>query len=161
MPEREQPRHPQAWFLTWTTYGTWLHGDARGWRDRKDDYYPGKHKTDPLLEARRRKQLKHAPITLTDAMRTAVEFAIREVCDYRGWHLSAINVRTNHVHCVVIAAKAAEDVLRDFKAYATRRLRRDGLIAAGMEIWTEGGDKDLLTSEGAVAAVVEYVLLGQ
>jgi hypothetical protein len=20
-----------AYFITWTTYGTWLHGDARGW----------------------------------------------------------------------------------------------------------------------------------
>jgi hypothetical protein len=22
--------YPLAWFITWTTYGTWLHGDARG-----------------------------------------------------------------------------------------------------------------------------------
>ena len=22
--------YPMAWFMTWTTYGTWLHGDARG-----------------------------------------------------------------------------------------------------------------------------------
>ena len=26
---------PLAYFLTWTTYGTWLPGDERGW-SRKD-----------------------------------------------------------------------------------------------------------------------------
>ena len=26
---------PLAYFLTWTTYGTWLPGDERGWVKRK------------------------------------------------------------------------------------------------------------------------------
>lgn len=161
MTERQQPDRPQAWFLTWTTYGTWLHGDARGWHDRKVDFYPGKYKADPQLEERRRRQLKHAPVTFTTEMRQAVEAAIREVCAHRGWNLEAINVRTNHVHVVVIAQRSADDVLRDFKAYATRRLRKEGLLAERMEVWTEGGDKKRLATDEAISECCNYTLFRQ
>ncbi|MCB9896353.1 MAG: transposase [Planctomycetes bacterium] len=150
-----QPGH---YFLTWTTYGTWLHGDARGWNDRKDDFYPGKHKPDPLLEERRRKQLKHPPTTFTPDMRAAVGAAIREVCEYRGWQLHALNVRTNHVHVVLTADKTIDEVLRDFKAYGTRRLRRDGLLPLDREVWTEGGDKAFLQSSADIDECSHYVL---
>lgn len=151
----DQPGH---YFITWTTYGTWLHGDARGWRDRKDDFYPGKHKADPLLEQRRRRQLKHAPIRLTPEMRVAVDAAIREVCEFRGWQLHALNVRSNHVHVVVTADKPVDGVLRDFKAYGTRRLRRNGLLPADHEVWTEGGHKVFLHAWGDIEQCSHYVL---
>lgn len=161
MSEREQPAQAQTWFLTWTSYGTWLHGDTRGWHDRKTDFYPGKYKADPMLEERRRRQLKHPPVVFTPEMRQAVEAAIHEVCTHRGWKLEAINVRTTHVHAVVVAQRTADDVLRDFKAYATRRLRKDGLLSASMEVWTEGGNKRHLASDEAVAECCNYTLFRQ
>ena len=36
-----------GFFITWTTYGTWLPGDARGWRKR----IGGEQQPRPLLEA--------------------------------------------------------------------------------------------------------------
>ena len=30
----ETSDYPLAWFITWTTYGTWLPGDDRGWTER-------------------------------------------------------------------------------------------------------------------------------
>jgi hypothetical protein len=31
---------PLAYFLTWTTYGTWLPGDERGWVERPGQFRP-------------------------------------------------------------------------------------------------------------------------
>jgi REP element-mobilizing transposase RayT len=145
------------YFLTWTTYGTWLHGDARGWADRKDGYHRGKHAEDPLLTERRRRQLKHAPTVLTTDMRGAVDAAIRSVCDYRGWTLRELNVRTNHVHVVVLADKPIDHVLRDFKAYATRALRAERLIGPKTNVWTDGGDKVVIPQGQSLGPVCAYV----
>ncbi len=30
------PGEPLGYFITWTTYGTWLPGDERGWRRKGD-----------------------------------------------------------------------------------------------------------------------------
>jgi len=71
-----------------------------------------------------RNELKSPPVSLDERQRAVVERAIREVCDYRGYKLFAINVRTNHVHSVVYARCKPEPVMDAFKAYATRQLRR-------------------------------------
>ncbi|MCA8913231.1 MAG: transposase [Planctomycetes bacterium] len=115
---------PIAYLLTWSTYGTWLHGDKRGWRDRKDDYHVLKHKHDPLLEERRRKQLKHDAVLLSPAMREIVEEVVREVCEYRKWRLLAVNVRSNHVH-VVVGAPATRST-----CCATAKATRRGAFAS-------------------------------
>jgi REP element-mobilizing transposase RayT len=145
------------YFLTWTTYGTWLHGDVRGWADRKEGYRHGLKADDPLLQERRRRQLKHTPVILTSEMRQCVDAAIRGVCDYRNWTLREMSVRTNHVHVVVLADKPIDQVLRDFKAYSTRALRRAGMIGPDTNVWTDGGDKVLLPEGQAVADCCEYV----
>jgi REP element-mobilizing transposase RayT len=144
------------YFITWTTYGTWLHGDARGWAD-KEGYHKGKQADDALLRQRRERQLKHPPITITPKMRVCVETAIREVCEHRGWKLHELNARTNHVHAVVAADATADKVLGDFKAYATRALRKAKLLASDKEVWTEGGDKVFLRGDDAVERCCEYV----
>ena len=49
-PPQEDAQCPQippiAFFLTWSTYGTWLPGDARGWVE----YQHGFQLPDPILE---------------------------------------------------------------------------------------------------------------
>ena len=119
---------PLAYLITFRTYGTWLHGDERGW------------------------YAKQRPI---------VERTIREVCDFRGWKVSAINVRTNHAHVVVSAATVPEKVMKDFKAYATRGLRTAGLWNFSHSPWVDGGSKRYLWSETSVTNACEYVVNGQ
>lgn len=63
-----------AYFLTWTTYGTWLPGDERGWtRDGKGWQAP-----DPERESRAREQLKERPCVLSGSQRSLVEATIRQ-----------------------------------------------------------------------------------
>ena len=113
------------------------------------------------LEKSDAKQLKHPPITLDAKQRQVVERVVREVCEHRKYTLQAINVRTNHVHAVVTAMCKPEPVLEAFKSYATRGLRRAGLIPAKQKPWVRHGSTIYLWKERDVAKAIEYVMLGQ
>lgn len=147
-----------TWFITIRTYGTWLHGDERGSVDDRQNR-PG----EPFIphamawEKHEGSLLKHAPVILSDEMRAAVDGALREVCQYRGWKLHESNVRTNHVHCVVTADAKAEKVMNDLKAYATRRLRSDGLISEESKVWARHGSTPEVVTREQFARVCAYV----
>jgi REP element-mobilizing transposase RayT len=93
--------------------------------------------------------------------RKAVETAIRETCRIRKWSLLAFNVRTNHVHTVVIANRDPKLVLNAFKANATRILREGRLWLYEFSPWVRKGSKRKLWSEQSVARAIDYVLYGQ
>ncbi len=156
----ELPVTYPVYFITFSCYGTWLHGDERGSADREHNL-PGT----PYLvgdEARERREfaaLKHPPATLDEERRRVVHDTIREVCRHRGWSLLALNVRTNHVHAVVSAAPATpEKVMNDFKAYATRRLREGGNARQDERLWTHHGSTRYLNDFAGVQASCKYVV---
>ncbi|HUF05645.1 MAG TPA: transposase [Aridibacter sp.] len=71
--------------------------------------------------------MSHDPVTLDGRMRSVVDGAIRETCEIRRWELFALNVRTNHVHCVVsIGNSSPNKALSALKANLTRALPRSG-----------------------------------
>ncbi len=94
-------------------------------------------------------------------MREAVEAAIRETCAVRGWMLLALNVRTNHVHLVVVTDVPPERAMTSLKAWATRRLREAGPAHSHYRVWSSHGSTRHLPSEAAVEAAVNYVLFEQ
>jgi len=116
---------PLAYLITFRTYGTWLHGDERGSVDRYHNQYPGPRIVpNRILEKQHTVKLKGSPVKLDSSQRSLVEAAIREVCDHRAWMLTAINVRTNHVHTVVsIGEDPADKALNSFKAYAIPEIK--------------------------------------
>jgi REP element-mobilizing transposase RayT len=91
-------------------------------------------------------------------MRAAVDAAIVEVCQHRDWKLFALNVRTNHVHVAVAATATSEKMLHDFKAYATRRLRRNGLVGADTHVWTAKGRVKGIDNPDGLATLIDYIL---
>jgi REP element-mobilizing transposase RayT len=146
------------YFITFTCYGTWLHGDKRGSHDRKthQQFAP-----DPALEAQMRLRMNHPPFELTGPMRKTVREAIIEHCGFKAWMIHELNVRTNHVHLVVSAEASASRVLNAVKAYATRALREAGLVDAGRPVWTERGSKSSLETEEDFQSACAYVRDGQ
>ena len=64
--------------------------------------------------------------------------AVKEVCDFRGYELLAINIRTNHLHAVVSANVSPDKIANEFKTYATRRLRETKLVEPEKKVWTRG-----------------------
>ena len=154
---------PLAYFISFRSYGTWLHGDKRGSIDRyhnryRSPYIPQNEKWRHHNEQR----LKVKPLILKARQRKSIEAAIRETCNIRKWCLQAVNVRTNHVHTVVSASqKKPALVLNAFKANATRQLRQDGLWPHSFSPWADGGSKRRLWNEQSVARAIDYVLNGQ
>ena len=153
---------PLAYFISFRTYGTWLHGDQRGSINRFHNGYG-----DPYLAPNKswqqynRKRLKTDPFILGARERRAVDKAIRETCRIRKWHLQALNVRTNHVHTVVTANREPALVLNAFKANATRQLRQDQLWCHSFSPWADKGSKIRLWNERSVVNAIEYVVNGQ
>jgi len=158
----EDNEFPLAYFISFRCYGTWLHGDDRGSTNRRQNRY-GTPRLPPNLPLQRAelKHLRHPPVRLNSRQRPAVEAAIREVCATRGYVLFAINVRTNHVHSVVSAACKPERVLHAFQAYATRRLRREGLLSSEIKPWARHGSTPYLWKERHVERAINYVMNGQ
>ena len=154
---------PMAYLISFRCYGTWLHGDERFSMDRHNNQFgtPKYGKMEHWNEIST-DRLKHPPVTLNIHRRVSVEKAIRETCGKRGWLLSAINVRTNHVHTVtMIAGKNPAIALNAFKANATRQMREDGCWSHQWTPWADKGSERWLWTEKHLADAVAYVVNGQ
>lgn len=154
---------PLAYFITFTCYGTWLHGDDRGSAGRTAGNVPGEPylPADPELREFERSELTHPAYRLDEARRELVLASVREVCVHRGWLLHAAHVRSNHAHIVVTADAPPERVMNAFKAYASRRLNQAGRDPSGVVRWTRHGSTVYLWHEDRFTAAVTYVVEGQ
>ena len=155
---------PLAFFLTWTTYGSWLPGDDRGWVQKSGQRKP----PSTIRTEHSRQALVESVFKLTWPERQLIENTIKEHCHFKGWYLHAVNCRTQHVHVVVTAPnRHPNDVLIQLKAWCTRRLkeRQIGLNIARSQLrenwWTQGGSKQRIYTNKSLEAVIEYVLEGQ
>ena len=147
---------PLALFLTWTTYGDHLPGDARGWSRHGRRGLPGHAGKEQFA----REQMLEPACVLTPPQRDSVRDTIARHCEIRGWPLQAVAVRMNHVHAVVSApGTEPAEVRRQLKAWTTRRLKQ--VDPGRTRWWTEGGDIEFLDTEADVAGAVEYVLIAQ
>jgi REP element-mobilizing transposase RayT len=158
----EDNEFPLAYLITFRTYGTWLRGDERGSMDREHNSYgTPRIAPNPTLEKADAVRLQHSPLALDTRQRQVVEQAIREVCHHRSYLLRAVNVRTNHAHTVVTAACEPEPMMDAFKAYATRALRRAGLLAVNVKAWVRHGSTRYLWKERHVAKAVDLYYTGR
>ncbi len=146
-----------AYFSTWTTYGTWLHGDPRGWHHRGGGDQPH----DPELHIAAQDGLAEPALVLDSDQRRLVERTIADHCAIRKWLLHAVNCRSNHVHVVVTAPDRPIKLPRDqFKSWCTRRLKAASETARE-NWWTDRGWDEYIDDDRALADVVAYVLDGQ
>ncbi len=148
---------PFSLFITWTTYGSWLPGDKRGWRKSPG----GPQLPQPKLEAWCRDRLQEKPVMLSRAQRNEVEAVIMEHAGRRGWELHALSARSNHVQLAVTACEKPERVRDQFKANATHRLRKCETPIQQSKIWTKGGDIEWLATEDDLEQVIMYITIAQ
>jgi len=150
---------PLAYFITFTTYGTWLHGRAQGSVDREHNlpgtpYWPA----NANLERKMGTAMRQEPYVLDEQRRKIVSRTIQEVATHRRWRLWAIHVRSNHVHVVITAECRPEKVMVDIKAWCSRRLREAGNESADRDRWTQHGSTRYLNDENAFNGAVKYVI---
>src|SRR4051794_28075076 len=141
---------PLAYHITWTTYGTWLHGDERGWVESgRFEVLP----PDPRREEVARGRMAASPTRLDVARRCLVEQTIRDHCAIRRWALHTLNARSNHVHVVVSADVSPEAVMNQLKAWCSRRLTAHaaateaGPARGRRRWWTEHGSTKWINDE--------------
>lgn len=108
------------------------------------------------------------PVLFDDAQREVIRETITRHCKFLGWKLFALNVRSNHVHLVVAAAVAPDDVMSQFKAWCSRKLSG----AAGQTTpvarhsrrkrwFIEQGRTKWINDEAYLAQAIPYVLREQ
>ena len=161
-PHEERFDEPLAFFITFRTYGTWLHGDPRGSVDR----FHKRVGTPKLPPNRMRQQyeaglLKRKPVRLTLKQREAAADGIREICKKRNWGLWAVNVRTNHAHVVVTASCHSKKVRAALKANATKVMREQGGWRDSHSPWADKGSRVKIETRRHLIAAIVYVLYDQ
>jgi REP element-mobilizing transposase RayT len=151
---------PIAFFLTWTTYGTWLPGDGRGWVE----YQKGFQLPDRIRELEAAARMIDDACRLLPHQRDRVEQQVAETCRFRGWILHAVNCRSNHLHVVVSATVPPKGIREQLKAWCSRRLneqqRELGIPEEERRSnwWSERGSIRWIFTESDLAAAIDYVL---
>lgn len=157
------------WLLTWTTYGTWLPGDDRGFvsnvrlgngpevRHNAPGTTPDTKMRGLVLDSRER--MLGPTIYLDDRQASVVLEQLIETARYRAWELAAVAIMPNHLHVVVGVPGDPEPdtLLRDFKSYASRRLNTAFAKPVSGRWWTQSGSRRKLPDDAAVQAAVAYV----
>ena len=153
---------PLAYLITFTCYGTRLHGNELGSVDRHNNL-PGSSFLSPDIEreAAEQRQMRQGCYELDRWRRDVVLTAIAEAHDYKNWRILAVHVRRTHVHTVVAAPESPEKILAHFKSYASRALNRNGIDDKGRKRWSRHGSTRYLWKPQEVRAAIEYVVRGQ
>lgn len=107
-----------GYMLTWTTYGSWLPGDPRGYVT-EGKILAGDEK---MLE-RNRKRQKFPAVTLNAKEKEIVEQTIRSEAERLDHKLEALIVCSNHVHLLARRhAQSIEEIVGRYKSLTTRAL---------------------------------------
>lgn len=117
---------PFAYFLTFRTYGTWLHGDEKQSVDRKHNI-PGtpRIEVNSSLESAMKESQNEEAFILDNGQSHTVLQSVIETCQYNHWTLYAAHVRTNHLHIVLTAENTAEHAMGKLKCYGTKNLKKN------------------------------------
>jgi REP element-mobilizing transposase RayT len=139
-----------GFMVTWTTYGTWLQGDKRGYVKNGTVL-----EADAELEKRNEELLKHDKVKIPKNLRKTIENAILEEAAEIGQKVYAIAVCSSHVHIVVesIGKRCGYSIGR-FKKAATEVLRKNGFPK---KIWSKGFDKRYCYHQHELDTKIKYV----
>jgi len=121
------PQRVLATFVTTTTYGTWLPGDARGFVEDGRILPP-----DPARLHRATALMKKGPVLLSEAEQTAAFRALSTACEEFGYQLTDCTVECWHLHWIV---EHGFDAVPAMVGRLKTRMRQ--ALTRG-RIWTEG-----------------------
>ncbi len=155
-----------AYFITFTAYGTWLHGSAKGKGsvDAEHNVFGTPFvEPDAEREQQAREVMVQPPYVMGPGERAIVCKAIVQLAKDRGWNLLAAHVRSNHVHVVISAERDAGRLMSDLKGRASRDLTLAGFDNATRRRWTRHGSTQHLHlfREEEVEAKIRYTLDAQ
>ena len=139
-----------GYMVTWTTYGTWLQGEKKGYV-KKGKILRGNLN---LLKANKSKQAGKKVI-LNKKQRKIVREAREKEAEKLGQIIYSIAVCSNHVHIAVgYNGRQIEDLVRRYKNAAYFALRKNRVVG---RVWTRGYDKRFCFDEKSLKDRIDYV----
>ena len=146
------------YLLTFVCYGTHLPGQS-GIVNREWNQYGGPFvEWSPNLVEASSEAMGQSAYVIDQRRAEVILSAIRETGEFRGWHVYAIHVRTNHVHAVLGGDAKPERMLIDLKAYASRKLNELGLDPPEAKRWARHGSTRYIWDDRYLAAAIRYVI---
>ena len=139
-----------GYMVTFTTYGTWLQGDERGYV-KKGRIYP----ENMVLKQINQQLQSQEAVILSKVQQQIVRRAITKEAVAREQKIYALSVRPNHVHIVV---QNTRQPVSNVVAYY-KKAARIALKAAGHngKLWTRGYDKRFCFDEESLEQRIKYV----
>lgn len=139
-----------GYMLTWTTYGTWLQGDKRGYVKNGRIL----HGDENLLKANRESQAS-STVRLSREQKKLVRDAIIAEATVIGQQILAIAVCSNHIHLVAnYIPKPIADIVAYYKKAGRLALKQIGLKG---KIWAKGYDKKFCFDTISLDKKIKYV----
>ena len=139
-----------GYMVTWTTYGTWLQGDERGYV--KDGKILEKNDELNLIN---QKLQKYPAFKLNSEQKQIVKKAVLEEAQRINHKIFAIAVYSNHLHIVAgVSEESIEQTVHRYKYSATLALRKFG---KEKRIWSKGFDKRFCFTNEELERKIKYV----
>jgi len=139
-----------GYMITFTTYGTWLQGDERGYV-KNGRILPGDER---LKQINKQLQVQEA-VVLAKVQQQIVRDAILKEAALRGHLLYALAANATHVHIVAgYTSEPIDDVVAYYKKAARLALkdtRHEG------KVWTKGYDKRFCFDQETLQRRIRYV----
>ena len=139
-----------GYMLTWTTYGSWLPGDERGYVE------DGKILSGNEKVLRRNRERQKSPnVKLNSKEKQIVKKTILSEAERTGQYIEALVVYSNHVHILARPHKESlEEMVSRYKSITTKVLWENGRTG---RIWTKGYDKRFCFTEGDIKKRTRYI----
>jgi REP element-mobilizing transposase RayT len=139
-----------GYMVTWTTYGSWLPGDKRGYVDNGKTLLG-----DVKILERNRKRQKSSIVKLNAREKEIVKRTILVEAEKIDHKIEALSVYSNHIHLLARPhTESIEKLAGRYKSMTTRALWQKGRKG---RIWTKGYDKRFCFSEEEIANRIKYV----
>jgi REP element-mobilizing transposase RayT len=140
-----------GYMATWTTYGTWLPGDERGYVNNKGQTLP----SDKELLQRSKELQKYPTVILNNQEKKFAQQIILDEAYKINHKIIALTVCTNHVHLLAKPnQQSIEDIIRRYKNITTRAFWEYGRKG---KIWTRGFDKQFCYTIKELTARIIYI----
>ena len=140
-----------GYMLTWTTYGSWLQGDERGWVKNGRILQP-----DNKLYLANKQKLKGTHVRLKESQERLVKEIILAESKRINQKICALAVCSDHIH--IVAEPCSESISRivqRYKRISTYTLQKNGFNG---KVWTKGYDKRYCFSVKELRIRRDYVL---
>ena len=139
-----------GYMVTWTTYGSWLPGDERGYVEN-GQILPG----DTQILKRNMNRQKCPTVRLNAQEKEIVQRVILAEAEKIGHEIQALVVCANHVHLLALPHSVSiEDTVARYKSLTTRTLWQCGRKG---RIWTKGYDKRFCFTEEEIVRRKQYI----